>query len=50
MFDGKDKFSLDETDIMTDEDIEQFINLTDANGDGSISLEEFIEGARKWQA
>ena len=35
---------------MTDEDIEQFINLADVNGDGSITLDEFIEGARKWQA
>ena len=34
IFDNKDKFLLDSADIMTDEDIEQFINLTDVNGDG----------------
>ena len=50
IFDNKDKFLLDPADIMTDDDIENFINLADVNGDDSIDLEEFIEGARKWQA
>ncbi len=50
MIEGKDKFLIDdEADIMTDDDIDDFINFADANGDGVISLEEFIHGATLYE-
>ena len=49
MIEGKDKFLLGDNDLMTDEEIDKFISLADANEDGEISLEEFIAGATKFE-
>ena len=49
MIDGKAEFLLGDNDLMTDEEIDEFITLADANEDGEISLEEFITGATKFE-
>lgn len=50
MIGGKDKFLIDEeADIMTDADIDQFIDFADVNGDGVISMDEFISGATRYE-
>lgn len=50
MVEGKDKFLIDdEADIMTEADIGQFIDFADVNGDGLISLDEFISGAIRYE-
>jgi len=50
MVDGKEKFRIDGSEeIMTDEDVDNFIEFADINKDGVISLEEFIDGATEYE-
>ena len=50
MVDGKEKFRIDGSEeIMTDEDVDNFIDFADINKDGVISLEEFIDGATEYE-
>ena len=50
MLKAKEFFQIGEdADLMTDEDIVQFINFADINGDGFISLNEFVNGAIKYE-